>query len=87
MVSACFLLTVGRFISFLARSRMFEVVSDSFLQFVVRFKSFFACCRSFQVVSVRYLLALGRFSSFQIIPCFRSLRISRFSKYIKKWSF
>ena len=48
--SGCFLLTVGRFMSFLSCSRLFQVLSGCFLLVVVCFKSFLARCRSFQVV-------------------------------------
>ena len=48
--SGCFLLTVGRFMSFLSCSRLFQVLSGCFLLLVACFKSFLARCRLFQVV-------------------------------------
>ena len=46
--------------SFLARSRLFQVVSGPFLLVVGRFKSFLTRCRSSQVVS-------GCFRSFRVL--------------------
>ena len=53
VVSGRFLITVGCFMSFLARSSLFQVVSGHFLLVVVRFRLF--------------LVVLGRFRSFQTL--------------------
>ena len=56
--------------SFLARCRLFQVVSGRFFFGVGRFKSFLARSRLFQVVSGRFLLFVGRFRSFQVVSYF-----------------
>ena len=52
--------------SFLAPSRLFQVVSGRFLLLVGRSKSFFARCRSFQAVSCSFQVVLVRFGSFRV---------------------
>ena len=64
--------------SFLARSRLLQVVSGLFLLVVGRFKSFLARCRSFQVVSCSLQVVSDRFRSFQVVP-----RFSKYANFVK----